>query len=150
MFPTFHNGDYLIVDQITYRFHAPERGDVIVFHNPQQYAEFYIKRIIGLPGEKLHIDGNDVTVYNKDHANGIHLTEPYTGSSRPGREDITLDNSHYFVMGDNRAASSDSRIWGPLDKGLITGRAIARLWPPSVISFFPGKADPIPASAATK
>ncbi len=142
MFPTFNNSDYLIVDQLTYRFNEPERGDVIVFHNPGDYSQFYIKRIIGLPLETVKIEGAKVTIINSEHPDGILLTEPYTGSERGGSEEKTLEKDEYFVLGDNRGASSDSRVWGPLKKKLITGRALIRLWPISTIDTLPGKADP--------
>ena len=82
MFPTFNDHDYLIVDQLTYRFNEPERGDVVVFHNPLQYSQFYIKRIIGLPGETVHVTNSHVTITNSEHPEGITLNEPYIGTTR--------------------------------------------------------------------
>lgn len=142
MYPTFNDGDYLIVDQLSYRFEEPRRGDVIVFRNPSNPSEFYIKRIIGLPGETVKIQGSGVTIINDEHPEGITLKEPYIAASLSGQQDTALGGENYFVMGDNRDASSDSRIWGPLDKNLIAGRAFLRLLPVQKIHLFPGKADP--------
>lgn len=143
MTPTFENGDYLIVDQLSYRFEEPKRGDVIVFHNPNSTAQFYIKRIIGLPGERVSIDGTVVEIRNEAHPEGIALSEPYLGSKREDRREVALQADEYFVMGDNRGASFDSRNWGPLKKNFITGRALLRLWPVTQAEVLPGKADPL-------
>lgn len=142
MIPTFANGDYLIVDQLTYYFEDPKRGDVIVFHNPGNQSEFYIKRIIGLPGETVRIEGKSIVITNTEHPEGIRLQEPYIRAEHGGAQDVALGENNYFVMGDNRDASSDSRIWGALDRNLIAGRAFLRLWPPSAIDAFPGRANP--------
>ncbi len=129
MEPDFHNGNFLIVDEVTYRFGAPDRGDVIVFKYPGNTKEYFIKRIIGLPGETLTVNGNVVTI---DTKNGpLVLSEPYIapdGRNLAGKT-VTLDDHSYFVMGDNRGNSFDSRSWGPLDKKFVTGVVRVRLFP---------------------
>lgn len=139
MYPTFQNGDYLIVDEISYRFKNPERGDVIVFVPPTNPKEHYIKRIIGLPGEKISVWNNTITIKNNEHPEGVILNEPYIHSERDFTGEITLESDEYFVMGDNRSVSSDSRVWGPLKRDKISGRALFRLYPISSIDFMPGK-----------
>ncbi len=139
MYPTFHNSDYLIVDEMTYHLRAPERGEVIVFRYPNDPSRFFIKRIIGLPGETIVLKGATLTIKNTEHPDGFVLKEPYVASRPPlGNKTITLPADQYFVMGDNRPASSDSRIWGPLPADLIVGRAFLRLLPVRDISAFPG------------
>jgi len=108
--PTYHDGDYLIVDEISYRVSDPKKDDVIIFRYPKNPKVFFIKRIIALPNEEIVLDGKE----------------------------IKLKDNEYFVMGDNRGASSDSRIWGPVPKKLIVGRSIVRLWPFNKIGLFPG------------
>jgi len=111
MDPTFKNGDYLIVDEISYKFTEPKKGDVIIFRYPNDPSKFFIKRIIGLPNQMLDVEGKT----------------------------ISLENEEYFVLGDNRPASSDSRVWGPVDKSLIIGKAILRLWPIKSADILPGQ-----------
>ncbi|MBP7831533.1 MAG: signal peptidase I [Candidatus Pacebacteria bacterium] len=139
MFPTFDNGQYLIVDELSYRFKSPERGDVIIFHFPNNTKEYFIKRIIGLPGETVSIVGGKVKIVNTEHPEGFLLTEPYIEDKLSDIEQTILDDSHYYVMGDNRDASYDSRSWGSLSKDLIVGRAFLRLVPFKDAGIFPGK-----------
>jgi signal peptidase I len=141
MQPTFENLDYLIIDEIIYRFQAPSRGDVIVFRYPTNPSIFYIKRIIGLPGEKVSINHGKITVTT--HAgNKLALDEPYiVNEDATYTKDIWLSSKEYFVMGDNRPNSSDSRIWGPLLEKNIIGRVDLRLLPISESRIFPGKAS---------
>lgn len=139
MDPTFANGEYLIVDEISYRFEDPQRGDVVIFKYPNDPSKFFIKRIIGLPGEQVVISGNRVTVRGKDSADGIVLEETYLAHPTLGNTDVTLSETEYFVMGDNRPASSDSRIWGPLERDHIIGRAFLRLLPVTKVGAFPGE-----------
>lgn len=139
MFPTFDNGQYLIVDELSYRFKSPERGDVIIFHFPNNTKEYFIKRIIGLPGETVSIVGGKVKIVNTEHPEGFLLTEPYIEDKLSDTEQTILDDSHYYVMGDNRDASYDSRSWGSLSKDLIVGRAFLRLVPFKDAGIFPGK-----------
>lgn len=113
MEPTFRNGDYLIVDELSYRFNEPQKNDVIIFRYPLDPSKYFIKRIEGLPGEKIENNGKE----------------------------IILKADEYFVMGDNRGASSDSRIWGPLKENFIVGRALIRLWPFNKLGVLPGQQD---------
>lgn len=137
MDPTFQNNEYLIVDELSYRFSEPERGDVVVFRYPKVPQTHFIKRIIGLPGETVSIEGGKVTI--DTGAKKIELTENYVKEpSSYGNFEMKLLPNEYFVMGDNRSASLDSRSWGPLSRDLITGRAIFRLFPPAKISYLPG------------
>ena len=136
---TFHNNEYLIVDQLTYRFRGPERGEVIIFRYPNDPSKYFIKRVIGLPGETVSIADNTITITNKENPNGLILEEPYIGEVvTDGNQSITLSEEEYFVMGDNRDHSSDSRSWGALEKNKIVGRAWLRLFPPNELSFLPG------------
>ncbi len=140
MDPTFATGQYLIVDQLTYRFEEIDRGDVIVFKYPKDPSKFFIKRVIGLPGDTLSIDRDTVYIKNETHPEGFKLEEPYVQTMRPDTIlTETLGEHEYFVMGDNRNASSDSRIWGVLRDDLIVGRAFVRLLPVSELSVLPGK-----------
>jgi signal peptidase I len=138
MYPTFENGNYLIVDKLVYRFNAPKRGDVVVFNPPFTSSEYFIKRIVGLPGETISVDGNKVKITNKDNPNGFILPESYVSSERAGIKDVTLGDDQYFVMGDNRAVSSDSRVWGPISKEEISGRVDLQLFPLTKIGLMPG------------
>ncbi len=140
MDPTFETGQYLIVDQLTYRFETPARGDVVVFRYPKDPSKFFIKRIIGIPGDTLRIDHSTVTITNAEHPEGVTLEEPYVEEMRPDALITeTLGEHEYFVMGDNRNASSDSRVWGVLRDNLIIGRALVRLLPVTEASILPGK-----------
>jgi signal peptidase I len=140
MHPTFENAEYLIVDELTYRFHGPARGDVIVFRYPGDPKVFYIKRVIGLPGETVHIDHGIVTVAKAD-GSSLELTEPYVvAEDATYTESQALGPGQYFVMGDNRPNSSDSRVWGPLPENDIMGRVFLRLLPPGRTGLFPGAA----------
>lgn len=138
MHPTFESGDYLIVDQLTYRFEDPKRGDVIVFRYPNKPSIFYIKRIIGLPGETVTIERGNATITRVDGTTLV-LPEPYVVQEDATYDlTTTLGPDQYFVMGDNRPKSSDSRIWGPLPKNDIMGRAFFRLLPPGKMGVLPG------------
>jgi len=138
MHPTFESADYLIVDELTYRFQEPARGDVIIFRYPNNPKVFYIKRIIGLPGESVHIDRGRVSITRTDGST-LSLTEPYiVTEDATYTEDMVLGTDQFFVMGDNRPKSSDSRIWGPLPRKDIIGRAFLRLLPLSEIGALPG------------
>jgi signal peptidase I len=138
MSPTFENLDYLIIDEIVYDFKAPARGDVIVFRYPKNPSVFYIKRVIGLPGETLSINHGVVGVTTAS-GETFSLPEPYiVNEDATYTKHISLNPGEYFVMGDNRPNSSDSRVWGPLPAKDIIGRVDARLLPVSKGSFFPG------------
>lgn len=131
MEPNFEDGDYLLVNEISYRFSMPARGDVIVFRYPQDPSQFFIKRIIGLPSETIEIKDNKVTIHNKNKPEGLMIKESYLASEQKtlGNSIIKLENNEYFVLGDNRLQSSDSRRWGPVNQSLITGKAFLRPWP---------------------
>jgi signal peptidase I len=133
MEPNFPDGEYLLTDKISYRFREPQRGDVIVFSAPVANGEEYIKRIIGLPGERVSIKDNHIYI------NDELLAESYLPDQLPtmpgafleeGKE-VVVPDSHYLVFGDNRVASSDSRAWGFISKDSISGRAWIIYWPPS-------------------
>ena len=130
MEPNFHNNDYLLVDKLSYRFTEPKRGEVIVFKAPDG-ASYYIKRIIGLPGETIEINNNSIVVFNKEFPEGLKLNEEYLPA-----DDLTLNNitiklreNEYFVLGDNREASFDSRSWGNLERNKIIGKVWVRVAP---------------------
>lgn len=138
MHPTFESADYLIVDELTYHFHEPVRGDVIIFRYPGDPRVFYIKRIIGLPGETVHINRGQTTITKQD-GTSLTLSEPYVvAEDATYTQDTVLGSDQYFVMGDNRPRSSDSRIWGPLPRKDIIGRALIRLLPLGEMGTFPG------------
>ncbi|MEI6304568.1 MAG: signal peptidase I [Candidatus Taylorbacteria bacterium] len=148
MDPTFSTGQFLIVDRISYRFENPSRGDVIVFKYPNDPKIYYIKRIIGLPGETLTMKDGEITVTNpldsaftEKYPNGLTLDEQYIAGIHKSHDTMTttLGENSFFVMGDNRLQSSDSRAWGSLDRDLIVGKPIIRLLPPGAISIWPGK-----------
>lgn len=140
MSPTFESWHYLIVDRISYELGNPERGEVVIFRFPQDPSLSFIKRIIGLPGETVILEGTRVTIKNTDFPEGFLLDEPYVTETNalPSRMTVTLGNDEYFVMGDNRRASADSRVWGALPREFMTGRAWARLFPVSLIGLLPG------------
>jgi signal peptidase I len=139
---TFSSGEYLIVDQISYRLEEPERGDVIIFRYPKDPSKFFIKRIIGIPGDTVDIQGNVVKLINTEYPEGKVLDEPYIRDMAPNTTiSETLGDEEYFVMGDNRNASSDSRMWGVLQRDKIVGRAFLRLFPFTNANVFPGAFD---------
>jgi signal peptidase I len=132
MEPNFDNGEYLVVDEISYRFKEPGRGEVIVFKFPRDPSQYYIKRIIGLPGETVEIRDHQVIIYNQEFPEGIVLDESFyltNGQTTWGNVKIKLNEDEYFVLGDNRSASSDSRQWGALPREYIIGRVWIRAWP---------------------
>ena len=138
---TFSDGHYIIVDQLTYRFEEPKRGDVVVFKYPKDPSKFFIKRIIGLPGESVVIDQGTVLIgATATSTEGVVLPEPYVDDERKTNESLkrVLESDEYFVLGDNRSASSDSRVWGPLQERFIVGRAIIRILPVTSLGLFPG------------
>lgn len=148
MHPTFENLDYVLVDELVYLFHGPARGDVIVFRYPNNPSLFYIKRVIGLPGETISITRGVVGVTTASGTT-LKLPEPYVVSEDATyTKTITLAKDEYFVMGDNRPNSSDSRVWGPLPNRDIVGRVDLRLLPLALIGLLPGHAS-YPSSYAT-
>lgn len=127
-----HHGQFLIVNKLVYYIHPPERGDVVVFHSPEDPRKDYIKRIVGLPGETVKIEEGHVLI------NGVRLEETYI--SRPGQRSWgpeVVGEFEYFVLGDNRSSSSDSRSWGMLDGNAIIGKAWISYWPPQAWGVVP-------------
>ncbi|MDO8594194.1 MAG: signal peptidase I [bacterium] len=140
MVPSFQSGHYLIIDEISYRFEEPKRGEVIVFRFPFDTGKFLIKRVAGLPGETVSIKGDEVTITNKAHPEGFLWQQGEFNSSRKDAEQMmTLADDEYFVLGDNRDESADSRLWGKLKREFIVGRPLIRLFPFSQIGVFPGE-----------
>ena len=132
MTPNFDNGQYLVVNEINYRFEKPERGQVIIFKYPLNPSQYYIKRIIGLPGETVEIKNGQVFVYNTNTLEEIDLDESDylpQGMTTKGNIKVELNQEEYFVLGDNRQASSDSRQWGVLPRENIIGFVWIRAWP---------------------
>jgi len=138
MDPTFETNQYLIIDQISYQFESPKRGEVIIFKYPKDPSKYFIKRIIGLPNETIKLEGMEVIIINKDHPEGFILDQSYLHNRKEEYATYTLKNNEYFVLGDNRLASSDSRVWGPVPANHIIGRPVIRLFPFSQIKIFPG------------
>lgn len=131
MEPNFYDKEYLIIDELSYRFHAPVRGEVVVFRNPDNHKQYYIKRVIGLPGETIEIISGKVFI------NGQELDETYIDNlSGQSFSELTVAEDEYFVLGDNRPVSRDSRVFQALPKKLIIGRVWFRGWPVVRISTF--------------
>ncbi len=140
MEPTISQNNYLIIDELTYRLRSPERGEMIVFRYPNDPSTFYIKRIVGLPGDAVDIESGSVNINN-----GALDESSYIGDTKTfGTTHVRLGSGAYFVMGDNRSNSYDSRSWGPLNRSFIVGRALIRLFPFSRINIFtePSYANP--------
>jgi signal peptidase I len=136
MEPTFHNNDYLIIDEISYRFREPERGEVIVFKYPRNTSQRFIKRIIGLPGETIEIKEGEVFIIKDDSVQVLDESSYISSSMKtPGNTSVTLSEDEYFVLGDNRRVSADSRNWGSLDYEYIIGRVFFRAWPITALAL---------------
>lgn len=137
MMPNYVNNEYILVEKISYMTGVPKRGDVIVFHYPGNPSISYIKRIIGLPGETVKIENNTILVINDKNPNGVILEEKYlpgdtltfAEGTQTGAYSITIPADEYFVMGDNRQHSSDSREWGLLSKANVIGRSWLTILP---------------------
>ena len=138
MEPNFYDNEYLIINEISYRFSAPKRGDVVVIKSKMNEKEYLIKRVIGLPSEKVEINGGKVYIYRSDQTEGKELKETYLPNNTvtAGNFLINLKNDEYYVLGDNRASSLDSRSFGAVKKNEIVGRAWIRAWPFSKIRHF--------------
>lgn len=138
MEPNFENGEYLLVDELSYYFKSVGRGEVVVFHYPLDTSKYYIKRVIGLPEETVEIKNSQVTIYNDGYPNGFALNESYLPKSltTDGQIKEKLGKDEYFVLGDNRPVSYDSRRWGVLPKNDIVGRVWVRAWPFSRVAIF--------------
>jgi signal peptidase I len=131
MEPNFKDREYLVINELSYRFETPVRGEIVVFRPPTATNEFFIKRVIGEPGEKVTVRNGVVTIADKDHPNGYKLDESayIPGIYTPGDIEVTLAADQYFLMGDNRSVSMDSRSFGPVSKGAIVGKVWIRGWP---------------------
>jgi len=129
MEPNFYEHEYLIVDELTYRFRDPERGEVVVFRSPTQDKDFYLKRVVGLPGERIKVEDGKVILYSEQEPLGTVLDEEYITEITPGSVTYTVGPDQYFLLGDNRDASLDSRRFGPIDSDALVGRAFFRGWP---------------------
>ncbi|MBI2607423.1 MAG: signal peptidase I [Candidatus Doudnabacteria bacterium] len=146
MEPNFSNGQYLIIDEISYRFRQPQRGEVLVIRFPEDRKQFFIKRVLGLPGEQVKIENGRVIIFNTEHPNGAvveevylsnqGLTFPHNTSLVGGKNVLTLKEDQYFMLGDNRLASSDSRDWGILKEQDIVGRVFLRALPITTFDLF--------------
>lgn len=144
MLPTFHNQEFLIVDKISYIVGKPSRGDVMIFKlqegSNKFLGKYLIKRVIGLPGERVVIKSGVTTIYNSENPQGFTLPEPFVVYKEGTKDvDLVLDAHHYFMMGDNRAQSYDSRDWGPLHESAIRGKALLRILPLQLFSVNPGR-----------
>jgi len=140
MEPSFYDHEYLIIDEITYRFREPKRGEIVVFKYPNDPSQYFIKRVIGLPGEKIEIKEGGLYVYTQDTNRRVKLDEGYL---EPGAETLTgqeeikpLGADEYYVLGDNRNYSKDSRSFGPVRRSFIVGRVWLRGWPFSRVGTF--------------
>lgn len=138
MEPTFEDGDYLIIDEISFRFRDLDRGEVVVFRFPKEPSQFYIKRVIGLPGETVEIKDGKVRIYPAGGGQSFALEEPYLspGERTGGAQRMFIGSGSYFVLGDNRDASYDSRRWGLVSRSDIIGRVWLRPWPFANVRVF--------------
>jgi len=141
MFPTFRNGENLIVDELSKYVGTYKRGDVVILRYPLNPSTYFIKRIIGLPGETVTIQNGTVTISGGQLKEPIKLQEPYVKNPKLDTSSRTLGDHEYFVMGDNRAESSDSRVWGPVPDRLMDGKALIRLFPFHRIGWKPGSLE---------
>jgi signal peptidase I len=142
MVPAFEDGNYLIIDELSYRFEEPERGDVVIFRFPAEPKRFLIKRIAGLPGETIELKDDAVLVTNEARPEGFLWQQGGIASgNRIAAQKVSLGSGEYFVLGDNRDESADSRIWGPLPREYIVGKPLLRLFPVTKMGLFPGAWD---------
>ncbi len=139
MYPTFNDRNYLIVNELSLQFGNPTRGEVIVFKHPNPPHQYLIKRVIGLPGETVSIRHGKVTITNTENPKGFVLDEPYIREPFDSSITVALNENEYFVMGDNRNQSSDSRVWGVLPRKNIIGTPLVRLFPFKTFAINPGE-----------
>jgi len=135
MFPTFNTGDYLIVKKFWSESHTFQRNSVVVFKYPNDPTKSFIKRVIGLPGERVSVKDGVVTITNSENPDGIVLNEPFVEKFASTSYEVELEGDEYFVMGDNRLESFDSRSWGPLKKSYILGKPFVQLLPVNKIQL---------------
>jgi signal peptidase I len=131
MEPNFHDGDYILTEKVSYKFREPKRGEVIIFKAPNRPDADYIKRVIGLPGETMKVIEGKIYINNTplDEQYEPISSQTFSGRFLEENKEFTIPQNQYFVFGDNRSHSSDSREFGPVDKELIIGRALVRYWP---------------------
>ena len=131
MEPTFYDHEYLIINELSYHLGSPGRGDAVVFKYPLDQRQYFIKRVIGLPGETVRVADGHVYILNNQHPKGIELTEDYLlpAMKTLGEVEVTLAGDEYYLLGDNRLASLDSRVFGPVKEDLIIGKTFFRGWP---------------------
>ena len=136
MDPNLQTVEYLLTEKVSYRFNQPERGDVIVFRAPESACIGtgcdYIKRIIGLPGETVQVIGGKIYINGQQLDESAYLAESVVtspGAYTANEREVRLSDNQYFVSGDNRAYSSDSRYWGPIERESIIGKAFFSYWP---------------------
>jgi len=136
MEPNFKNGDYLIIDEISYRFKEPKRGEVVIFKYPQNPSHRFIKRIIGLPNETIEIEGAKIIILKNGKEEVLNEMDYLSFQFYLGKMEVNLKGNEYFVLGDNRDVSFDSREWGILPREYIIGKAIFRAWPFNALATF--------------
>jgi signal peptidase I len=144
MYPTFHNGEYLIVNETVKLTQDYHRGDPVIIHYPNDPSRYFIKRLIGLPGETINIKNGVTTISGPTHKEPLTLSEPYVREGHEKRDDTinrTLGPDEFFVMGDNRKESFDSRFFGTVPRSDMDGRPIARLFPFGTLGLNPGSLD---------
>jgi len=130
MEPSLHTNERLVVEKLSYRFHGPRRGDIVVLHDPTGGPELLIKRVVGLSGERVTMSDGRVAI------DGAPLEEPYLSQPTLGQgRSWLVPPLSVFVMGDNRGASRDSRVFGPVPMEQLVGRAVFRYWPPDGVGI---------------
>jgi signal peptidase I len=140
MIPNFESGDYVLTDKVSYRLGEPKRGDVVVFHAPsgancpEGTGCDFIKRVVGLPGESIEVKNSQIFV-NSEPLGEVYIPDEFQteAGNFTRNHSVSLGSNQYFVVGDNRPHSSDSRVWGPIDKSMIVGKAFFRYWPPETM-----------------
>lgn len=141
MEPNFYDHEYLIIDEISYRLSDPSRGDIVVFKYPKNPKQYFIKRIVGLPGERIKISEGNIHI-SKSGMSFVPLEEKYlqkdieTQLPATGFGDVLLGENEYFLLGDNRNQSLDSRVFGPVSREFIVGKTWLRGWPLSRLTIF--------------
>jgi signal peptidase I len=146
MEPNFFDHEYLIIDELSYRLNEPVRGDIVVFKYPKDPKQFFIKRVIGMPEETVEIIDGKIRLYTKDHPNGFFLDETgyIDGVFTSSRQIVQLKKGEYYLMGDNRPASLDSRVFGPVERDLIVGKVLLRGYPVDRWKVFKSYTYPAP------
>ncbi|MBI4135330.1 signal peptidase I [Candidatus Uhrbacteria bacterium] len=138
MEPNFYDHEYLVIDEISFRFREPKRGEIVVFRYPRDPSQFFIKRVVGLPGETIEIKNEELRIKSDEYREGIGLEETYLDQDMRwyGEHAVTLKEDEYYILGDNRDSSLDSRQFGPISRELIVGRVWLRGWPLDRITRF--------------